>query len=121
MERSFVNKYGKWIVSAVIVLALALWFILSNNTENYAHKYEGVDLSVSTEGIGRDNTYELYLSGSIIPVDISAAAKNAFRAINMIKTNICAIFFIFSSFPFLFMLNNIVIILFVSFFYKYKI
>ncbi|MBQ3486586.1 MAG: extracellular solute-binding protein [Clostridia bacterium] len=73
MVRSFVNKYGKWIVSAVIVLALALWFILSNNTENYAHKYEGVDLSVSTEGIGRDNTYELYLSGSIIPADISAA------------------------------------------------
>ena len=34
MERSFVNKYGKWIALAVVVLALGLWFYLSNGTEN---------------------------------------------------------------------------------------
>ncbi|MBQ8555485.1 MAG: extracellular solute-binding protein [Clostridia bacterium] len=61
MERSFGNKYGKWIVAAVVVLALALWFYLSSGVENYADKYAGTDLTTGVAGIGRDNTYELYL------------------------------------------------------------
>lgn len=60
MVRSFVSKYGKWIFLALLVAILALWFILSNGDENYAEKYVGYDLSVTTEDIGRANTYEQY-------------------------------------------------------------
>lgn len=62
MERSFINKYGKWIAAVVVILALALWFYLSSGVENYADKYAGVDLTAGVEGIGRDDTYELYLA-----------------------------------------------------------
>ena len=61
MERSFGNKYGKWIAAVLVVLALALWFYLSSGVENYADKYAGADLTTGVGGIGRDNTYELYL------------------------------------------------------------
>lgn len=61
MERSFVSRFGKWIALALVVLLLGLWFYFSNSDESYAEKYEGFDLSVTTENIGRDNTYELYL------------------------------------------------------------
>ena len=61
MERSFGSKYGKWIAAAVVVLALGLWFYLSSGVENYAEKYAGTDLTTNVTGIGRDNTYELYL------------------------------------------------------------
>ena len=61
MERSFGNKYGKWIVTAVVVLLLGLWFYSSSGVESYADKYKDADLTQIVEGIGRDNTYELYL------------------------------------------------------------
>ena len=61
MERSFFSRFGKWITLAVVVLALGLWFYFSNSAETYTEKYEGFDLSVTTEDLGRDNTYELYL------------------------------------------------------------
>ncbi|MBQ8201057.1 MAG: extracellular solute-binding protein [Clostridia bacterium] len=72
MERSFGNKYGKWIVTAVVVLALGLWFYLSSGIESYAHKYEGTDLTTGVAGIGRDNTYELYLRAHEGAADASA-------------------------------------------------
>ncbi len=82
MERSFGNKYGKWIATAVVVLALCLWFILSSGVENYAYKYEGTDLTTGVAGIGRDNTYEIYLrshEGAVdatqdVPVDLATVA-----------------------------------------------
>ncbi len=82
MERSFGNKWGKWIVTAVVVLALALWFILSSGVENYAAKYAGADLDAGVQGIGRDNTYELYLKAhegaadaeEDVPVDVKSVA-----------------------------------------------
>ena len=62
MQRSFVSRFGKWIVLALVVVALGLWFFLSSGTESYVEKYEGFDLTVTTEDIGRDNTYDQYLS-----------------------------------------------------------
>ena len=59
--RSLLSRYGKWITLIVVVAALALWFYLSSGVENYADKYAGADLSAGVAGIGRDNTYELYL------------------------------------------------------------
>ncbi len=59
--KRFFTKYGKWIAVVVVVALLALWFYLSSGAENYADKYAGVDLTTGVEGIGRDNTYELYL------------------------------------------------------------
>lgn len=61
MERSFGNKYGKWIAAIVVVLALVLWFVLSAGVESYQDKYENTDLTASIGDIGRDNTYALYL------------------------------------------------------------
>ena len=60
MERSFVSRFGKWIALAVVVLALGLWFYLSNGQENYQEKYEGLPMDVVSQDIGRDNTYEQY-------------------------------------------------------------
>ncbi len=61
MVRSFVTKYAKWIVTAVVIIALGVWFYVSSGVENYAHKYAEADLTTAVGGIGRDNTYELYL------------------------------------------------------------
>lgn len=72
MERSFGNKYGKWIALAVVVLALGLWFYLSNGEESYVEKYQNHDLSVSADDIGRDNTYELYLQAHADAQDATA-------------------------------------------------
>ena len=75
MERSFVSRFGKWIALALVVLLLGLWFYFSSGTENYREKYEGFDLSVVTEDIGRDNTYDQYLNGATFSLDLSAAAE----------------------------------------------
>ena len=56
------KSWVKWVVLAAVVLALALWFILSSGNEDYRAKYENQPLDVTIEGIGRDNTYELYLA-----------------------------------------------------------
>ena len=75
MERSFVSRFGKWIALAVVVLALGLWFFLANGTESYVEKYKGFDLSVATQDIGRDNTYEQYLVNADLPLTLSEAAQ----------------------------------------------
>ena len=82
MERSFGSKYGKWIATAVVVLALGLWLYVSSGVENYAEKYAGADLTTGVEGIGRSNTYALYLQNhegaadatADIEVDVTAVA-----------------------------------------------
>lgn len=73
MERSFGNKFGKWIVLAVVVLALGLWFYLSNGDESYLEKYKNYDLSVTSEDLGRSNTYEQYTGEASIPLTLSEA------------------------------------------------
>ena len=81
MERSFGNKYGKWIAAIVVILALGLWFYLSSGVESYADKYAGADLTTGVGGIGRDNTYELYLQAhegtadatSDVAIDVTSA------------------------------------------------
>ncbi len=94
MERSFGNKYGKWIVTAVVVLALALWFYLSSGVESYAHKYEGTDLTTGVAGIGRDNTYELYLlahegaADATAPVVIDPAAVAAAEGVEVRESGV---------------------------------
>ena len=75
MERSFVSRFGKWIAMALVVLALGLWFFLSSGTESYVEKYEGFDLSVVTEDIGRDNTYDQYLNSADIYLALDSAAE----------------------------------------------
>lgn len=75
MVRSFVNKYGKWIFLALLVAALALWFYVSNGDENYAEKYVGYDLSVSTGDISRENTYEQYTTNSAIHLALDSAQE----------------------------------------------
>lgn len=72
MERSFGNKYGKWIAAIVVVLALVLWFVLSAGVESYQDKYENTDLTASIGDIGRDNTYALYLRAHEGAKDASA-------------------------------------------------
>lgn len=72
MERSFGNKYGKWIAAIVVVLALVLWFVLSAGVESYQDKYENTDLTASIGDIGRDNTYALYLRAHEDAKDASA-------------------------------------------------
>ena len=73
MERSFGNKFGKWIVLAVVVLALGLWFYLSNGEESYLDKYKNYDLSVTSEDLGRSNTYDQYTGNASIPLTLSEA------------------------------------------------
>ena len=78
--RSLLSRYGKWITLIVVVAALALWFYLSSGVENYADKYAGADLTTGVAGIGRDNTYELYLlshqdapdASFDVPVDVTS-------------------------------------------------
>ncbi len=72
MERSFISRFGKWIALAVVVVALGLWFFLAGGTETYREKYEGFDLSVVSEDIGRDNTYEQYLTSANLPLTLDA-------------------------------------------------
>ena len=74
MERSFISRFGKWIALALVVLLLGLWFFFSGGTESYIEKYDGFDLSVTTEDIGRDNTYAQYLASADIPLALSEAA-----------------------------------------------
>ena len=76
MERSFGNKYGKWIALAVVVLALGLWFYRSNGDESYIEKYKNFDLSVTTQDIGRDNTYDQYTGSASIYLPLTGAEGN---------------------------------------------
>ena len=47
-------------VAAVLVI-VGVW-LLSRSPDNFRDKYEGVDLSTDVTGIGRENTYEAYVS-----------------------------------------------------------
>ena len=61
MEVSHRAGWRKWVVLAVVIVLLALWFVLSSGTENYRGKYAGVDLDKVTGDIGRGDTYAAYL------------------------------------------------------------
>jgi len=73
----------KWrilvIVLAVVILAVAI-VLLNGGVQDYHDKYAGKDLSTDVTGIGRDDTYEVYLKthegvavgAERIAVDISA-------------------------------------------------
>lgn len=49
------------LTALVLLLALVLWVTLSGQGGNFEDKYRGLDMDQTTEGIGRDNTYALYL------------------------------------------------------------
>ncbi len=61
MEVSHRAGWRKWVILAVVIVLLALWFVLSSGTENYREKYAGVDLDKVTGDIGRGDTYAAYL------------------------------------------------------------
>lgn len=75
MVRSLLNRFGKWIVLAVVVLAFGMWFFLSNGQENYAEKYEGLPMDVVSQDIGRDNTYDSYRTPATHPLVLSSAEE----------------------------------------------
>ncbi len=66
-------------VLVVAILAVAVLF-LDSDPQNYHDKYEGKDLSTDVSGIGRDDTYEVYLKAhegaaagtETIAVDVTA-------------------------------------------------
>ena len=45
----------------VVVIVVVAITMLNGDVQNYHHKYEGKDLSTDVTGIGRDDTYEVYL------------------------------------------------------------
>ena len=54
----------KWriLVALLVVVAIAAGILLlSGDAANYHDKYAGRDLSTDVTGIGRDDTYEVYL------------------------------------------------------------
>lgn len=59
------EKVKGWIIktgiAVVVVAAFALYFALIKGPDNYYDKYKGVDLSQVQSGLGRDNTYSIYL------------------------------------------------------------
>ena len=65
------------LVVAILVVAIVL---LNDGTQSYHSKYEGKDLSTDVTGIGRDDTYEVYLrthegvaaGADTIEVDVAA-------------------------------------------------
>ncbi len=65
------------LVVAILVVAIVL---LNDGTQSYHSKYEGKDLSTDVTGIGRDDTYEVYLrthegvaaGADMIEVDVAA-------------------------------------------------
>lgn len=75
----------KWVRSllilAGIVVVFALWILLSDGSENYSAKYEGVDLTENVTGIGRENTYTQYLERHA-----SAATPSEGVAVDVLST-----------------------------------
>ena len=67
------------LVVAILVVAIVL---LNGGSQSYHDKYEGKDLSTDVSGIGRDDTYEIYMNAhrdvaagtETIDVDIAAFA-----------------------------------------------
>lgn len=57
------SKLKNLILPAVIILALAVYFLVSHFTQrdNYADKYENVDLTVDVSEVSREGTYSQYL------------------------------------------------------------
>jgi len=49
------------VVTLLLLLALILWVSLSGRGGNFEDKYRGMDMDQAHGGIGRDNTYALYL------------------------------------------------------------
>ena len=73
----------KWriLVGILVVMIVVVAVVLLNgDVEDYHHKYEGKDLSTDVTGIGRDDTYDVYLKRhesvaagtEIIDVDVAA-------------------------------------------------
>lgn len=49
------------LVIILIIVGLVVWSNLSSSVVDHSEKYEGVDLTANTEGLGRDDTYTKYL------------------------------------------------------------
>ncbi len=62
MKKGALKRWRKWLILAVIAIALVLWFNLSSGTESYKEKYAGIDLDALLLKSGKGNTYADYLS-----------------------------------------------------------
>ncbi|HSK68638.1 MAG TPA: extracellular solute-binding protein [Candidatus Limnocylindria bacterium] len=59
--KALAKRPGLLILPALILLVVA-WVSLSGGATDFRHKYEGEDLERTVIGIGRENTYALYLA-----------------------------------------------------------
>jgi len=74
------RKKLRILVCALIVVIVAVVLLWNRGPQDFRDKYVGTDLSTDVAGIGRDDTYEVYLkayetaarSALTVPVDIAA-------------------------------------------------
>lgn len=61
MQEATRHKWTRYLPALLLVAVLVAWVALSEDSKGFQDKYAGQDLSQSIIGIGRENTYALYL------------------------------------------------------------
>lgn len=61
MRRKLSRKWRSTLVFLLFVGALSAWVMLTGNHSDFSEKYQDEDLSRIVIGIGRQNTYAMYL------------------------------------------------------------
>ena len=58
------DKWPGYLIAFLLIGGIIAWITLSGSGGSFAEKYEGVDFEQSIIGIGRENTYALYLGSA---------------------------------------------------------